>query len=639
MLFKASHGRTGLPRRSVTRALAALPATVALAVTLLPAPQAVAQSTDLGSSGFTDSLLPSGAPTRTPLRTEFPHIQGLPEGVNVDRVEYLSDRHIKIYVNSAAMPGKSIPVQMLLARDWYSNPSASFPSLWALDGMRARDDESGWTLETDIEQFFADKNVNVVMPVGGESSFYSDWAEEDNGKNYKWETFLTEELPAVLQEGFRVTDARAIVGLSMGGTAAFNIAQHRPDMFQFAGSFSGYLDTTTVGMPQAISAALVDAGGYNAIRMWGPYNSQQWIDHDPKLGIEAMKDMSLYISAGSGRAGTPEENKNIPGQGLEILSRMTSQTFVNRAREQGLKPIVQFRASGVHTWRYWQFELKNAWPHIADALKLSKDDRGIECITKGAIGEVTKSGRWGECVTNEYPVKDGVAQDFRKGRAYWSPESGAWLTNGRIGARYSQIGGPESWLGFPITHELGTPDGIGRFNHFQHGSIYWTPDLGPVAVPADIVEEWGRNGYELGKLGYPVADPVSVGEGLMQRFEHGVIARKPNGETVTVFGAIGQKLIDANLGASDLGTPTAPERQIPGGALQEFENGVIYWSPGSGARIVKNGPIRYYWAQRQWERGELGWPTGDTEEIATGGLRQQFEHGTVRAVNGNVVVE
>ena len=37
------------------------------------------------------------------------------------------------------------------------------------------------------------------MPVGGQSSFYSDWYAPACGKNgcqtYKWETFLTSELP------------------------------------------------------------------------------------------------------------------------------------------------------------------------------------------------------------------------------------------------------------------------------------------------------------------------------------------------------------------------------------------------------------------------------------------------------------
>ena len=69
----------------------------------------------------------------------------------------------------------------LLPRDWNRDPGRTFPTVWHLDGMRARDDWNGWVLETNIERYYADKNVIVVMPVGGESSFYTNWNEPDNG--------------------------------------------------------------------------------------------------------------------------------------------------------------------------------------------------------------------------------------------------------------------------------------------------------------------------------------------------------------------------------------------------------------------------------------------------------------------------
>jgi uncharacterized protein with LGFP repeats len=49
---------------------------------------------------------------------------------------------------------------------------------------------------------------------------------------------------------------------------------------------------------------------------------------------------------------------------------------------------------------------------------------------------------------------------------------------GAIRDKWLALGGPSSFLGQPLTDELGTPDGVGRFNHFQGGSIYWTPTIG-----------------------------------------------------------------------------------------------------------------------------------------------------------------
>lgn len=89
----------------------------------------------------------------------------------------------------------SIQVQLLLARDWYSKPRPSSRNSTMLDGLRAQENQSGWIINTNIIDFYKDKNVNVVLPIGGESSFYTDWQQPDRGKHYMWETFLMKELP------------------------------------------------------------------------------------------------------------------------------------------------------------------------------------------------------------------------------------------------------------------------------------------------------------------------------------------------------------------------------------------------------------------------------------------------------------
>ena len=643
-------------RRSLRRAFtafAAVPTALALGSGLFAAAPATAvdvtnqaQNSLFGSSDVTDYLETDGVPQRTPIRTdEHPSIQGLPSGVSVERVEWITERRIALFIRSAAMPKELIQVQVLLARDWHSNPSAKYPEVWALDGLRALDTESGWTINTNIEQFYADKNVNVILPVGGESSFYSDWQKPDNGKHYKWETFMTKELPAVLQNGYRSNGERAVFGLSMGGTAAINLAERNPDMFKFVGSFSGYLDTTSMGMAQAISAAQSDADGYNSEAMWGQPGSQDWIDHDPKLGIDALKGKAVYVSSGSGADdfGQPGSVANGPanpaGVGLEILSRMTTQTFVDRAKKSNVDVTAVFRPSGVHNWPYWQFEMTQAWPYIADSLKLAQADRGADCATQGAIAEVTKSNAFGACVNNEYDVKGGKAQDFRGGRAYWSPETGAHVLFGRIGARYSEFGGPDSWLGHPTSGEKATPDGKGRYVHFQNGSIYWTAETGARALPKDIFDAWGSQGWEGGSLGYPTEDTVEHNGNYIQKFQGGYVIRTKDKGAYAVHGEIAKKYASINGVESSLGAPVSGEQAISGGALQTFQHGAIYWSPSTGAHFIMNGNIRDAWGKQGWENGAFGWPTADQEKIQSGGEKMTFQHGTISEVNGRIVEE
>ncbi len=635
--------------RSTNRWLraAVIPTAAVMALSLVPTQVAQAQSSLVSSRGFSDAIRPSDPPKRTPIEVDrSPEVPGLPAGVKVDRIEWLTNRRVAVFIKSAAMPEQLIQVQILLARDWHSNPTATFPEVWALDGLRARDDENGWTIETNIEQFYADKNVNVILPVGGESSFYADWQQPDNGKNYKWETFLTKELVPVLNNEFRANGKRAVTGISMGGTAAVNLAERSPHLFDFVGSFSGYLDTTTTGMPTAIKAAQIDAGGYNSDAMWGPVGSQAWIDHDPKIGIKNLEGMTVYVSSGSGRDdfGSPDSvakgAANPAGKGLEIISRLSTQTFVDYASRTKVKPIVRFRPSGVHSWEYWQFEMTQAWPYIANALNIPEQDRGSQCTPIGLISEATQSGIIGTCVNDEYPIGaggKGRAQDFRGGTAYWSPATGAHALFGAILAKYNGLGGAPGWLGFPITGELTAPDGIGRFVHFQNGSIYWTPGTGAYAIPGDMFKAWGQNGYELGDLKYPVAEANQVGKGHVQKFQGGYLTSTPSNKHFIVHGKIGEKYGELGTATSDLGYPRSNEIAINGGAFQEFEKGNIYWSPSTGAHVIYYGDIFDEWGKHGYEQGRLGWPTNDMTKISAGGLTIDFQNGTLEQVNGKVV--
>ena len=71
------------------------------------------------------------------------------------------------------------------------------------------------------------------------------------------------------------------------------------------------------------------------------------------------------------------------------------------------------------------------------------------------------------------PTADGrgCVRDFQGGSIYWSPATGANVVFGDIRVKWAQLGGERAFLGFPVADELATPDGVGRFNHFECGSI------------------------------------------------------------------------------------------------------------------------------------------------------------------------
>ena len=104
----------------------------------------------------------------------------------------------------------------------------------------------------------------------------------------------------------------------------------------------------------------------------------------------------------------------------------------------------------------------------------------------------------------------GLGAPSASATAYPSPAGGTRQVGGYIGVHYQALGGPAGVLGGPLTDELATPSGYGRYNHFAGGSVYWTPATGAWAVGGAIRDSWSRLGWETGPLGYPTSDEGST---------------------------------------------------------------------------------------------------------------------------------
>lgn len=194
-------------------------------------------------------------------------------------------------------------------------------------------------------------------------------------------------------------------------------------------------------------------------------------------------------------------------------------------------------------------------------------------------------GKFGNALNNETtpPDRTGRFQRFAKNASiYWHPRvdngTAHWV-EGRIRDKWADFNWEAGRLGYPRTNQLIPPDGKGRFNHFQHGSIYWTPSTDAHQIEGLIFDKWAELGYETGDLGYPTTDE---------------------------------------------GTP--PDRK---GRFNHFEGGSIYWHPTYGAHPV-SGEIRQLWEDNGWETGKLGYPTSDPYE-ANGGIKQDFVGGSIQS--------
>lgn len=199
---------------------------------------------------------------------------------------------------------------------------------------------------------------------------------------------------------------------------------------------------------------------------------------------------------------------------------------------------------------------------------------------------------------------------------------------GAIGELYQAIGGEASFLGKATTAELGCPDQVGRYNHFERGSIYWTPALGAHECHDLIHGLWSSVGWETGILGYPITNETTIPGGAFNHFERGSIYWSAFANVVCeVHGRIRDKWAETGWENGPLGFPITNETPLPGGAFNHFQAGSIYWSPATDAHEV-HGLIRDAYAMQGWETGPLGFPTSDEYDCPRG-RRSDFQGGSL----------
>jgi uncharacterized protein with LGFP repeats len=195
-------------------------------------------------------------------------------------------------------------------------------------------------------------------------------------------------------------------------------------------------------------------------------------------------------------------------------------------------------------------------------------------------------GFLGTPVSPETSTPDGVGRfrHYQEGSIYWTPQTGAHEVHGLIRETWAALAWERGFLSYPLTDETPTPDAVGRFNHFQGGSVYWTPQTGAHEVHGAIREEWASRGWERSALGYATTDESST------------------------------EIIRATPPDQPPPPPPAPGRP---GRYSDFQHGSIYWSPQTGAYVVSSGiPQQHRSSEADVGRGNCpvhvsgGWISG-----------------------------
>ncbi|MGC4963074.1 alpha/beta hydrolase [Gordonia sp. DT101] len=293
----------------------------------------------------------------------------------IDTVIHDNKQQATAIVYSASMR-RMVPITVLRPRD----TSKPRPTFYLLNGAGGGEDSATWAAKTDYVKFFADKNVNVVTPIGGAFSYYTDWRHDDPvlGRN-KWQTFLTKELPPLIDKEFGTTKVNAIAGISMAGTSVLNLAIAAPHLYRSVAAYSGCARTSDPVGQAYIRMVVADRGQGNLDNMWGPVGGPGWRENDPFVNAAKLRSTKVYMTSGTGLPGPydrPEArlvqgnpltlaNQVVLGGVIEAAVNSCTQQMATRLR--GLRVPMQTisRPTGTHSWEYWESDLRRTWPMLS----------------------------------------------------------------------------------------------------------------------------------------------------------------------------------------------------------------------------------------------------------------------------------
>jgi enterochelin esterase-like enzyme len=246
----------------------------------------------------------------------------------------------RFYVKSAALGGRSQPVDVYLPPGYAQSPLQRYPVLYLLHGFPGKPGAFILTVKAGVDEdvLLAKGQMQpliLVMPFGSTGQFTDkEWANGLSADS-QWETFVTRDVVRAVDARYRTIPtgtARAIGGLSEGGYGAINIALHHPAEFGVVESWSGY----------ELADPIKSIFGDDRHRL--EYNSPLLELH--RVAPQLRRDKTLfwfYTGAGDGA--------HLRAQNAEFAAALKREHIRHRF----------FMFSGGHTWLVWR-------NHASDAL-------------------------------------------------------------------------------------------------------------------------------------------------------------------------------------------------------------------------------------------------------------------------------
>ena len=250
------------------------------------------------------------------------------------RFSFLS-KTLNFHTNVAVIIPSDKPMEPGQSLEDACRITETYPVLYLLHG--GGQNAFDWARFTSVERYAEERGIAVVMPEVGATCFYSDMA-----RGYPYFTYLSEELPKVVESRFPIggcREKRFVSGLSMGGYGALKWAFCKPEFFSASAGLSGsslVMEIFDQGFGSSdpgdrCSMVNLNWGGLEKLRN-SPNDTKYMLD---QMGKDPGKYPALYVAIGT-----------------EDPTYQYTQNFVNYAKKVGV-PVVYEEGPGGHEWKFW----------------------------------------------------------------------------------------------------------------------------------------------------------------------------------------------------------------------------------------------------------------------------------------------
>lgn len=222
-----------------------------------------------------------------------------------------------------------------------------YPVLYLLHGGAGNAQD--WIRYTSIERYAEENEIAVVMPEVGGSCFYGDMVH-----GYKYYTYLTEELPMVLNCFLPISDKREdrfVAGFSMGGYGAFKWAFDHPEYFSAAANFGGFSFTEEIfdeSRGEFAKHAKTDPRGICNL-VWGGFEQMLGTKNDTRYMVTHAIENQLTLP------------RLYTAIGKEDFSYKYAQNYLAFLKSNGIEVYYE-EMEGGHEWKVCDLAIQHFIP-------------------------------------------------------------------------------------------------------------------------------------------------------------------------------------------------------------------------------------------------------------------------------------